>query len=134
MSNLSAFGLAPVYDLLTGFAHLDDFWGLFDAVFGTQYNSRVAEEFRAQWLAGDLVDFPEVEVVSSQVLGSANGAYAVSTDGIYLSERFVATASSQSLITVLLEEFGHFVDAQVNTSDSAGDEGELFSDLVRGIE
>ena len=34
---------------------------------------------------------------------------------------------------VILEEFGHFVDAQVNATDTLGDEGELFSDLVRGV-
>ena len=85
MSNLSAFALAPVYDLLTGFANRDDFWGLFDAAFGTQYDSGVAQGFRSQWLAGDFGDFPEVEVVSSQVLGTANGAYAASTNRIYWS-------------------------------------------------
>ena len=43
MSNLSAFGLAPVYDLLAGFAHLDDFWGLFATAFGTQYDRSVVD-------------------------------------------------------------------------------------------
>ena len=133
MSNLSAFALAPVSDLLTGFANRDDFWGLFGTAFGTQYDSGVAERFRSQWLAGDFGDFPEVEVVSQSVLGSANGAYAASTNRIYLSDRFVGTASSQSLIAVFLEEYGHFVDAQVNQVDTPGDEGEWFSALVRGI-
>jgi hypothetical protein len=44
----------------------------------------------------------------------------------------VETASQQSLEAVILEEFGHFVDAQVNGTDTAGDEGELFSALVQG--
>jgi aerobic-type carbon monoxide dehydrogenase small subunit (CoxS/CutS family) len=33
---------------------------------------------------------------------------------------------------VLLEEIGHFIDAQINSSDTPGDEGQLFSALVRG--
>ena len=33
---------------------------------------------------------------------------------------------------MILEEFGHFVDAQVNQVDSAGDEGAIFSALVLG--
>jgi Ca2+-binding RTX toxin-like protein len=32
----------------------------------------------------------------------------------------------------LLEELGHSIDARINTQDSAGDEGEIFSNLVRG--
>ncbi|MFM6913081.1 MAG: hypothetical protein ACKPKT_08180, partial [Dolichospermum sp.] len=30
------------------------------------------------------------------------------------------------------EEYGHFVDAHINQTDSAGDEGDIFSNLVRG--
>jgi hypothetical protein len=30
----------------------------------------------------------------------------------------------------LLEEIGHFIDAQINLSDSVGDEGEIWSNLV----
>ena len=45
----------------------------------------------------------------------------------------MSTASQQSLEAVILEEFGHFVDAQVNNTDTIGDEGELFSALVRGV-
>ena len=88
MSKLSALGLASVYDLLTGFAHRDDFWGLFETAFGTQYDSSVAEGLRLQCLAGDFGQFPKVEVVSEPVLGTANGAYAASTNTIYLSDRF----------------------------------------------
>jgi hypothetical protein len=134
MSNLCAFGLAPVYDLLTGFAHRDDFWGLFETAFGTQTDRNVAERFRLQWQVGDFEDFPRVEAISEQVLGTANGAYATSTNTIYLSDRFLASATAQDLTAVVLEEFGHFVDAQVNQVDTPGDEGELFSDLVRGVE
>jgi Ca2+-binding RTX toxin-like protein len=132
MSNLSALGLASVYDLLTDFAHLDNFWGLFETAFGTQYDRSVAEGLRSEWLAGDFGDFPKVEVVSGQVLGTANGAYAASTNTIYLSDWFMATAGRESLEAVLLEEYGHFVDAQVNSSDSPGDEGAIFAALVLG--
>ena len=33
---------------------------------------------------------------------------------------------------MLLEEYGHFVDAQINPVDSAGDEGAIFAELVQG--
>jgi hypothetical protein len=66
-------------------------------------------------------------------LGNARGAYANSANVIYLSDGFVETASQQDLVAVVLEEIGHSVDAQVNREDTPGDEGELFSALVRGI-
>ncbi len=33
---------------------------------------------------------------------------------------------------LVLEEYGHFVDATINTVDAAGDEGAIFSGLVQG--
>ncbi|MGV2389919.1 MAG UNVERIFIED_CONTAM: hypothetical protein LVR29_21615 [Microcystis novacekii LVE1205-3] len=33
---------------------------------------------------------------------------------------------------VIIEEIGHFIDAQINTTDSVGDEGEIFARLVNG--
>ena len=125
--------LTAVYGQLTAFAGLESFWQRFDEAFGSQYNRVLAESFLSQWQMGDFSQFPTIEVVSSDVLGSANGAYAISTNKIYLSGQFVTTASQQSLLAVILEEYGHFVDAHINTSDSAGDEGELFSALVRGV-
>jgi len=133
MSSFS-FDLSGVYAQLTNFAKLSNFWSLFDTAFGSSYDFAKAAGFKSQWQGGNFSQFPQIEIVSSDVLGTANGAYAISTNKIYLSDRFVSSASQQSLDAVILEEFGHFVDAQVNTKDTAGDEGELFSDLVRGVE
>jgi hypothetical protein len=112
---------------------LENFWSLFDTAFGTQYDYLTAFTLKSQWQSQDFSLFPQIEVVSSEVLGTAKGAYAISTNKIYLSDAFISSASQQSLEAVILEEFGHFVDAQVNTADTLGDEGELFSDLVRGV-
>jgi len=133
MSNSSFLSLLSVYDQLTNFAKLDNFWSLFDTAFGSSYDFATAAEFKSQWQSGNFSQFPQIEIVSNDVLGRANGAYAISTNKIYLSNQFVSTASQQSLDAVSLEEFGHFVDAQVNGTDTAGDEGELFSAVVRGV-
>ncbi|MDD1443651.1 discoidin domain-containing protein, partial [Dolichospermum sp. ST_sed3] len=125
--------LASVYAQLTNFANLGNFWSLFDTVFGSSYDLTTAVKFKSQWQNGSFSQFPQIEVVSNSVLGTANGAYAISTNKIYLSDSFISAASQQSLEAVILEEFGHFVDAQVNTKDTAGDEGELFSAIVRGV-
>ena len=125
--------LASVYAQLTSFANLSNFWSLFDTAFGSSYDFATAANFKLQWQSGNFSQFPQIEVVSSDVLGSANGAYAISTNKIYLSDAFISSASQQSLDAVILEDFGHFVDAQVNATDTAGDEGELFSAIVRGV-
>ncbi|WP_353845708.1 Calx-beta domain-containing protein, partial [Microcystis sp. 49638_E5] len=75
---------------------------------------------------------PPIEVLSDEVLGTANGAYASSTNKIYLSASFLNTASSAVIVNVILEEIGHYVDAQINPVDSAGDEGAIFAELVQG--
>ena len=124
---------SSIYAQLTSFAKLENFWSLFDTAFGSSYDFATAASFRSQWQSQDFSLFPQIEIVNSDVLGSAKGAYAISTNRIYLSDQFVSVASQQSLDAVILEEFGHFVDAQVNATDTPGDEGEWFSVIVRGV-
>jgi hypothetical protein len=133
VSSVLSAGLTTVYQQLTAFAGLESFWTSFDTVFGTEYNLAVAQSFRAQWQSGNFSQLPTIEVIDDQILGNARGAYASSSNTIFLSDTFVETASQQSLEAVILEEFGHFVDAQVNQTDTAGDEGELFSAIVRSV-
>ncbi|MFN7283293.1 MAG: beta strand repeat-containing protein, partial [Dolichospermum sp.] len=98
----------------------------------TQYDHTVATNLRSQWLAGDFSSFPQIEVLDSSILGNASGAYGTSTNKIYLASNFLDTATETDIIAVLLEEYGHFIDAHINQTDSAGDEGDIFSRLVRG--
>ena len=132
MSNASFSSLSSVYDQLGNFANLENFWSLLETAFGSSYDLATAASFRSQWQSQNFSQFPQIEIVSNNVLGSANGAYSFSTNTIYLSEQFLASASQQSLVNLILEEFGHFVDAQINSVDSAGDEGAIFAALVAG--
>jgi hypothetical protein len=124
--------LPITYNQLIDFANKNNFWQVFDTAFGTQYNRSLAEILRLQWEAGDFSQLPQIEVLDSSILGSANGAYASSENRIYLSNTFVASASLAAISGVLLEEIGHFVDAKINQTDSAGDEGAIFAALVQG--
>ncbi|MBD2147167.1 sodium:calcium exchanger, partial [Sphaerospermopsis sp. FACHB-1194] len=124
--------LTLTYNQLSVFSSLNIFWQVLETAFGTQYNRSFAEILRLQWQAGDFSQLPQIEILDSSILGTANGAYASSTNKIYLSNTFVANAISADISRVLLEEIGHFVDAQINTSDSAGDEGAIFAELVLG--
>ena len=124
--------LPITYNQLIDFANKNNFWQVFDTAFGTQYNLSLAEILRLQWEAGDFSQLPQIEILDSSILGSANGAYASSENRIYLSNTFVASASLAAISGVLLEEIGHFVDAKINQTDSAGDEGAIFAALVQG--
>ncbi|MGK7942411.1 MAG: hypothetical protein AB4062_20075 [Crocosphaera sp.] len=83
---------------------------------------------------GDFGEIPEIKVLSDDVLGSTGGAYAAEKNEIYLNERFLTVNADnpQAIAKVLIEEIGHFIDAQINTEDSAGDEGDIFARLVLG--
>ena len=89
--------LELTYQELQTFSESDDFWNLFDTAFGKGYNRTAATKLRSQWQSGDFSQFPAVEIISSSILGNANGAYATSNNKIYLSETFVNTATTASL-------------------------------------
>ncbi|MFK0731561.1 MAG: hypothetical protein ACIWVG_10430, partial [Gloeotrichia echinulata HAB0833] len=125
--------LTLTYNQLSTFSGVENFWHLFKSVFGTKYNHTAAATLRSQWQVSDFSQLPKIEIVSSSILGNASGAYASSENRIYLSDTFLVSASVESIKAVLLEEIGHFVDAQVNEVDTPGDEGEYFSALVRGV-
>ncbi|MBO1055424.1 MAG: hypothetical protein HEQ27_02390 [Dolichospermum sp. JUN01] len=132
MNTILNSALTLTYNQLSTFAGLDNFWQVFDTAFGTQYNRSGAEILRLQWLSGDFSQVPQIEILDSSILGNANGAYASSNNQIYLSANFLTTSTAEAISAVLLEEIGHFIDAQINQIDTPGDEGEKFSALVRG--
>ncbi|WP_287234657.1 hypothetical protein [Microcystis sp. Msp_OC_L_20101000_S702] len=130
---LSLLAIIPaVDDVLFYFAQSDGFWANLAIAFGASYDVVKATQLRQQWQSRNFSQLPPIEVLSDEVLGTANGAYSSSTNKIYLSASFLNTASSASIVNVILEEIGHYVDAQINQTDSAGDEGAIFAELVQG--
>ena len=91
------------------------------------------DNFKTSWLDREF-NFPEIEVVQRAEIGYANGAFSSQTDTIYLSEEFLLTNQNNPNIisNVLLEEYGHFIDRQLNQNDSPGDEGAIFAAMVQG--
>ncbi|WP_036798809.1 Ig-like domain-containing protein, partial [Pleurocapsa sp. PCC 7319] len=112
----------------------DVFLSTLRIAFGGSYDSTVAEKLRQQWLEEDFSDLPVIEILSAAELNGALGAYAKEQDRIYLSLEFVQSATAKQLVAVLLEEIGHGVDSRLNRRDSLGDEGAIFSALVRRVE
>jgi len=119
---------------LQRFASAPDLMQKLEIPYGTNFNHNIASQMFQAIASGDLSVFPPIQILSANVLQGANGAFAAETGMIYLNDRFVAAnAGNIDAITgVVLEEVGHSFDPQINTVDSLGDEGEMFSLIVRG--
>ena len=101
---LSLLSIIPaVDDVLFNFAQSDDFWANLATAFGTNYDVMKATELQRQWQSRDFSKLPSIEVLSGEVLGAANGAYASSNNKIYLSASFLNTASPTAIVSVILE-------------------------------
>ena len=79
------------------------------------------------------VGFPGIKLVNTQKINYADGAYSQDTDTIYLAREFIEENRDrpQVISDVILEEYGHFLDARFNPKDTPGDEGYLFAGLAQ---
>jgi Ca2+-binding RTX toxin-like protein len=104
-------------------------------VFTNEFNPQKLGELFQQWKSGDFSQLPKLVSLSSEDLNGARGAYSQDTNIIYLSREFINQNldNTQDITSVILEEIGHFIDASINLSDTPGDEGEIFSQVVRRI-
>jgi Ca2+-binding RTX toxin-like protein len=118
-------------DTLTGLVNNPQLDNIIGIAFGVNYNHSTADNLLNQFAQNNFTQAPHVELVSGQTF---NGAYAKENNTIYLSQEFVAdnVGNLDAIKGVLLEEFGHYLDSQINVQDAAGDEGDIFSRLVRG--
>ncbi|PNJ95905.1 hypothetical protein CEP13_06865 [Cylindrospermopsis raciborskii C03] len=119
-----------ITDSLQTFSLSDKFWRSIDSSFGTSYNRTIAELLRGKWEKGDFSDLPPIQIVDSAVLSGGKGAYSRKENTIYLSSNLVCNV--EAINKVIIEEIGHYVDAQINQVDSPGDEGAIFAALVQG--
>ncbi|NES67939.1 MAG: hypothetical protein F6K24_23185, partial [Okeania sp. SIO2D1] len=127
-----AFGISTYY--LNLFASDSNFDEKMVLAFGNSFNSENARQFAQDWLAGDFSIIPTIEIRDWAEINGANGAFAGDKNRIYLSREFlIANAGNvEAVANVLLEEIGHAVDWELNSVDRLGDEGAIFSHLVRG--
>ncbi|MEQ8958888.1 MAG: hypothetical protein RLP02_13345, partial [Coleofasciculus sp. C2-GNP5-27] len=128
--------IVTAQDWLTAFANSETFLPTVNLTFGNPFHAEKATKLRQELAAKDFKSLPTIEIRTATELNGANGAFAVATNTIYLSQDYIIENSDnpQGIVEVLLEEIGHAVDAQINSVDAPGDEGAIFSDLVQGVE
>lgn len=116
---------------LQSFATTPDFTAKMQLAFGQGID---VTNLRQAWAVRDFSAIPKIEIRAAAEINGANGAYASATNTVYLSSEFLSqnAANPEAIVSVLLEEIGHSIDRQLNEVDSLGDEGEIFSALVRG--
>jgi hypothetical protein len=116
--------------MLLQFSQRQDFDQLMIVAFGENHDVATAELFFKKLAQGNDV-LPRVELIDGDSLNGAYGVYSQANDTVYLSRIFVEAGNLEALTGVLIEEFGHGIDARVNAIDTVGDEGDIFSRLVR---
>ncbi|MTJ15867.1 MULTISPECIES: DUF4114 domain-containing protein [unclassified Dolichospermum] len=107
-------------------SNIDDWLGI---AYGGDYQINLAQSLLQSQINDGFKDV-QISVINSEILGNANGAYAESINTIFLGNEFVNSNSTEVIAQVITEEFGHFLDAQINETDSQGDEGDIFAKLV----
>ncbi|MTJ47294.1 LamG-like jellyroll fold domain-containing protein [Dolichospermum sp. UHCC 0259] len=105
-----------------------------ETAFGTDFDEEVANQLFNTFAEDDFSAVPTIEVVNSNDINSANGAFSITTGKIYLAAEFISQNAENldAVVAVLLEETGHFIDARINKTDATGDEGDIFARLLQG--
>lgn len=107
------------------------FHALLETVYGAGYDREKAEDLRRKALAGDDSWLPKVEFVDSEGMNGGNGAYDAKSGVVYI-DRKLAQRDPALAASTYVEEAGHHLDTMLKTSDTRGDEGEMFRRLMAG--
>ncbi|BAY65678.1 hypothetical protein NIES22_57850 [Calothrix brevissima NIES-22] len=122
------------YYYLSSFRNNAGYTEKLQTAFGNDFDGEVANQLFDSFAQGNFSAVPTIEIVNRNDINGANGAFSITTGKIYLAADFISQNSQNldAIAAVLLEETGHFVDAQINKTDSFGDEGDIFARLVQG--
>ena len=81
---------------------------------------------------GETRDLPPVEMLPGSAMPGAAGAFAQATGTIYINQDWLQASNTKEIINILTEEYGHYLDNQLNKTDTAGDEGAVFAERLLG--
>lgn len=99
-------------------------------VYGQDYDAEQAETFRQRALVGDYAWLPKIEFRSNEEPQSGNAAYDTARNVVYLNEK--SLNDPEKTAQIYSQEIGRFLNMQLNTSDTVGDEGGMFRRLLGG--
>ncbi|MBD2144906.1 Calx-beta domain-containing protein [Sphaerospermopsis sp. FACHB-1194] len=118
---------------LQEFAQSPDFQSQIHLVFGDNFNAGRLQDIHSQWLVGNLTALPQIEVLNSSVFPTGTlGAFSGETNKIYLNEELLSGGNTELIKEAIIEETGHWLDKEINSTDTPGDEGELLAAFVTG--
>ena len=122
------FAVDTAQDRLKLFTQDEQFLDKMELAFGDDWSTLEAESLIKDLANGEVM--PEIKIVSATELKNADGAFGAGT--IYISEEFLSknVTNSEAVKDLVLEELGHYVDEELSESDSRGDEGNIFAELV----
>ena len=133
--------LRLVNDRLSSFTTNVEFDDRLILTFGNTIDTQF---YRELWNSPDFALESVIEIRSSSELNGANGAFSRDTGKIYLAEEYLqpfppsqdglaaSKGAIDNIVSLILEEYGHLIDAQVNPVETVGDEGAIFALLVQG--
>ena len=124
--------MPKVYQQLQLFASDPTFLEQLKLPFGDTWDIQKAQTLATEWLTGDFSTFAPIKIVASADINGSSGAFADTTNQIYLAEDVLTGSNVNQAVSVVLEEIGHSIDPRLNSSDSIGDEGEIFANIVQG--
>jgi hypothetical protein len=127
--------LHNLHSKLSEFAMRPNYLSQMRIAFGSSLDTNQATALANSWVKEDADSFPPIEILSSDVLHGANGAFSHLTNTIYVSNEFLTRNASNpdELTGLLLEEYGHYFSTQINDFEVIGDEGQIFSFLVQNL-
>ncbi len=124
--------MPKVYQQLQLFASNPTFLEQLKLPFGDSLDIQKAQTLATEWLTGNFSALAPIKIVASADIKGSSGAFADATNQIYLAEDILTGSNVNQAVSVVLEEIGHSIDPQLNSSDSLGDEGEIFANIVQG--
>lgn len=128
--------LQEVYDLLQALAVTPDFTAKVSLAFGNSFDRHSLRAIALDFARGNFNDIPPVQILPAAAINGANGAFDSLNNSIYLSQEYIAqhAANPEAIATVLLEEIGHYLDSQINSTDAPGDEGAIWAAIAQSVD
>jgi hypothetical protein len=116
------------------FLNRPDYLEQFKIAFGQDVERTKLDQILQDWQT-EGHKLPEVRILSAQILGKASGGFDTVNNQIYLSSNLIDRGKLSEITSVIIEEIGHYLDSKIHPNgDAPGDEGEIFSKLVRGVD